>query len=77
MRELNNTQITFNESTNNKYVQIYLTKEELEKQETKEIIENFKKDKYSIAIFVTGKESYPEILEKIVTKQVELNNNIC
>ena len=32
-------QITFNEITNNKYVQIYLTKEELEKKETKEIIE--------------------------------------
>lgn len=36
-------QITFNEITNNKYVQIYLTKEELEKKETKEIIENYKK----------------------------------
>lgn len=46
-------QITFNEITNNKYVQIYLTKEELEKKETKEIIENYKKDKYSIAFFVT------------------------
>lgn len=51
MRELNNMQITFNEITNNKYVQIYLTKEELEKKETKEIIENYKKDKYSIAFF--------------------------
>lgn len=70
-------QITFNEITNNKYVQIYLTKEELEKQETKEIIENYKKDKYSIAFFVTGKESYPEVLKKIVTKQVELTDNVC
>lgn len=70
-------QITFNEITNNKYVQIYLTKEELEKQETKEIIENYKKDKYSIAFFVTGKESYPEVLNRIVTKQVELLNNVC
>ena len=69
-------QITFNEITNNKYVQIYLTKEELEKQETKEIIENYKKDKYSIAFFVTGKESYPEVLKKIVTKQVELTDNV-
>ena len=32
-------QITSNEIANNKYVQIYLTREELEKQETKEIIE--------------------------------------
>lgn len=70
-------QITFNEITNNKYVQIYLTKEELEKKETKEIIENYKQEKYSVAIFVSGKENYPEILEKIITKQVELNKNVC
>ena len=70
-------QITFNEITNNKYVQIYLTKEELEKQETKELINKYKQEKYSVAIFVTGKENYPEILKKIVTKQVELNKNVC
>lgn len=70
-------QITLNEITNNKYVQIYLTKEELEKQETKEIIENYKKDKYSIAFVVTGKENYPEVLKKIVMKQVKLADNVC
>ena len=70
-------QITSCENTNTKYMQVYLTEEELEKQETKEKIENYKKQKYSVAIFVTGKENYPEILKKIVTKQVELNNNVC
>ena len=70
-------QITSNEISNTKYVQIYLTNEELEKQETKEVIEKYKKDKYSVAIFITGKENYPEILEKIITKQVELNRNVC
>ena len=70
-------QITSCEIANNKYIQIYLTEEELEKQETKELINKYKKDKYSVAIFVTGKESYPEILKKIVMKQVELNNNVC
>ena len=70
-------QITSCEITNNMYVQIYLTEEELEKQETKEIINKYKKQKYSLAIFVTGKENYPEILKKIVTKQVELNKNVC
>lgn len=70
-------QITSNEIANKKYVQIYLTKEELEKQETKEIIENYKKDKYSVAFFVTGKENYPEILKKIIAKQVELTDNVC
>jgi len=70
-------QITSCEITNTKYIQIYLTEEELEKQETKELINKYKKEKYSVAIFVTGKENYPEILEKIVAKQVELNKNVC
>lgn len=70
-------QITSNEISNTKYVQIYLTEDELKKQETKEVIEKYKKDKYSVAIFITGKENYPEILKKIVTKQVELNRNVC
>ena len=59
------------------YVQIYLTEEELEKQETKELIEKYKKQKYKVGIFVTGKENYPEVLNKIVTKQVELSDNVC
>lgn len=59
------------------YVQIYLTEEELEKRETKELIEKYKKQKYKVGIFVTGKENYPEVLNKIVTKQVELSDNVC
>ena len=59
------------------YIQIYLTEEELEKQETKELVDKYKKEKCRLAIFVTGKENYPEVLKKIVTKQVELNNNVC
>ena len=70
-------QITSCEIANSKYIQIYLTEEELEKQETKELIKRYKQEKYSVAIFVTGKENYPEILEKIITKQVELNRNVC
>ena len=70
-------QITSNEIANSRYVQIYLTKEELEKQETKELINKYKQEKYRVSIFVTGKENYPEILKKIVTKQVELNKNVC
>ena len=59
------------------YIQIYLTEEELEKQETKELIEKYKKQKYKVGIFVTGKKNYPEVLKKIVTKQVELSDNVC
>lgn len=33
MKELNNMQITYNEIANNKYMQIYLTEEELKIQE--------------------------------------------
>lgn len=70
-------QITSCEITNTKYVQIYLTEEEFDKKETKDIIEEYKQKKYNVAIFITGKESYPEILKKIVVKQVEVNNNVC
>lgn len=59
------------------YVQIYLAEDELEKQETKELIEKYKKQKYKVGIFVRGKENYPEVLKKIVTKQVELSDNVC
>ncbi len=59
------------------YIQIYLTEEELEKQGTKELIEKYKEQKYKVGIFVTGNENYPEVLNKIVTKQVELSDNVC
>lgn len=70
-------QITSCEISNSMYIQIYLTEEELQKQETKEIIDKYKKRKYNVAIFVTGKENYPEVLKKIVMKQEELNHNVC
>lgn len=70
-------QITSNKILNEKYVQIYLTDEELEKQETKEVIEKYKKQKYKVGVFVSGKENYPEILEKIITKQVDLSHHVC
>ncbi len=70
-------QITSNKILNEKYVQIYLTNEELEKQSTKEVIEKYKKQKYKVGIFVSGKENYPEILKKIITKQVDLSHHVC
>ena len=70
-------QITSNENSNTKYVQIYLTEEELKRQDTKEVIKNYKKQKYKIGVFITGEENYPEILQKIVMKQVELSDNVC
>ncbi len=70
-------QITNTEIQGTKYVQIYLTEDELQKKETKDLVKKYKQEKYSAAIFVTGKENYPEILERIITKQVELNKNVC
>lgn len=70
-------QITSNEISTTNYVQIYLTKEEFDNEETKEVINKYKKEKCSLAIFITGKENYPEILKKIVSKQVELHRNVC
>lgn len=70
-------QITSNQISNTKYMQIYLTEEELKKQGTKEVIENYKKQKYKIGVFITGEENYPEVLKKIVIKQVELSDNVC
>ena len=75
MEEFKLMQITSSEIQNSKYIQIYLTEEEFDKKETKDIIHKYKKEKYSVAIFVTGKENYPEILEKIVTKQVEVHKD--
>lgn len=69
--------LTIAEIQGMKYVQIYLTEDELQKKEIKDLVKKYKKEKYSVAIFVTGKENYPEILEKIITKQVELNKNVC
>ncbi len=70
-------QITSNEISNTKYMQIYLTEEELKIQEIQDKIKEYKKQKYKVGIFVTGKENYPEVLNKIVTKQVEVSDNVC
>ena len=64
--------ITFLRTKKVNYMQIYLKEEELEKDNTKEIIEEYKKKKYNIAIFIAGKENYPEILKKIITKQLDI-----
>ena len=58
--------LTIAEIQGTKYVQIYLTEEELQKKETKDLVKKYKQEKYSVAIFVSGKE-----------KQVELNRNVC
>lgn len=70
-------QITEHKTSNTNYAEFYLSLEEFEKKETKEKIKKYKINKYNVAIFITGKENYPEILKKIIYKQVELSNNVC
>lgn len=65
-------QITFCQVSNNKYIQLYLTQEEFEKENTKEIIKKYKKEKYKVGIFIKGKENYLEILKRIIEKQIQL-----
>ena len=67
--------LTVAEIQGTKYVQIYLT-EEFQKKETKDLVKKYKQEKCRVAVFVTGKENYPEILEKIIMKQVEFNKNV-
>lgn len=67
--------ITSCEVNNTKYIQIYLTEDELQKQGTKEIIKKYKKEKHRIAIFVTGEENYLQILKKIIMKQMNSNTD--
>ena len=69
--------VTFLDEQKTKYVQIYLTDEELIKDNIKKIIEEYKKRKYNIAIFISGKENYPDIIKKIITKQMKVENNEC
>ena len=70
-------QITSCKITSTNYVQIYLTEEEMQEKQTKEILDEFRKERCSVALFIAGKENYPEILEKIVMKQIELSRNVC
>lgn len=66
-------QITFCQVSNNKYIQLYLTQEEFEEENTKEIIKKYKKEKYKVGIFIKGKEDYLEILKRIIEKQIQLD----
>ena len=50
-------QITNTEIQGTKYVQIYLTEEELQKKETKDLVKKYKQEKYSVAIFVRDRKS--------------------
>ena len=56
------------------FVQVYLTKDELENMEAKEKINKLKNKNTRIAIFVSGEKNYMNILEKIIVSEVEKVN---
>lgn len=56
------------------YIQIYLTRDEIENREAKEKISKFKDKNTRIAIFVSGEKNYLKVLEKIIDSEVEKIN---
>ena len=56
------------------FIQVYLTKDELENMEAKEKINKLKNKNTRIAIFVSGEKNYMNILEKIIVSEVEKVN---
>ena len=59
-----------------KYIQIYLTKEELKDRNIQEKINTFKSSKDKVAVFVSGENEYIKILERIILFELEKNNNV-
>ena len=56
------------------FIQVYLTKDELENMEAKEKINKLKNKNTRIAIFVSGEKNYMNILERIIVSEVEKVN---
>lgn len=56
------------------YIQIYLTKEEMQNEVTQEKIKEIRNANTKVAIFVSGYNDYLKILEKIIMFEVEKDN---
>lgn len=66
--------IVKSKNNNITFIQVYLTKDELENMEAKEKINKLKNKNTRIAIFVSGEKNYMNILEKIIVSEVEKVN---
>ena len=66
--------IVKSKNNNITFIQVYLTKDELENMEAKEKINKLKNKNTRIAIFVSGEKNYMNILEKIIASEVEKVN---
>ena len=66
--------IVKSKNNNITFIQVYLTKDELENMEAKEKINKLKNKNTRIAIFVSGEKNYMNISEKIIVSEVEKVN---
>ena len=66
--------IVKSKNNNITFIQVYLTKDELENMEAKEKINKLKNKNTRIAIFVSGEKNYMNILERIIVSEVEKVN---
>ena len=66
--------IVKSKNNNITFIQVYLTKDELENMEAKEKINKLKNKNTRIAIFVSGEKNYMNIWEKIIVSEVEKVN---
>lgn len=55
------------------FIQIYLTKEELNDGQIQEKIHKIKDSNAKVAVFVSGKNEYIKILERIINFEVDKN----
>lgn len=56
------------------FIQIYLTKEELNNEQIQEKIHKVKTSNAKVAVFVSGENEYLKILERIIIFEVEKKN---
>lgn len=61
-------------TTKDKYVQIYVSKEEYENIYLKNEIKKYNKNNYKVAIFISGNKKYLPIIKQIIDTEVEKQN---
>lgn len=57
-----------------KYVQIYVNKEEYKNIYLNNEIEKYNKNNYKVAIFISGNKKYLPIIKKIIDTEIEKQN---
>lgn len=58
------------------FIQIYISKEELENETVKKKISESKNNNNKVAIFVSGNQDYKKILQQIINLEVEKQNTL-